>query len=215
MVLDSRAFRVLFTVLRDASTLHLDFAQHADRLVTLLAEEGLAHLPGVAPRTVTTPCGVYAGLAAVPAHQITAVSIVRSGDILLEAVRRVAPGVSIGKILIQRDEAAPDKAPRLFFAKLPAAVRDPAQAVLLCDPMLATGGSASMAIRELVRAGVDEARIVFLCVVACPEGLRALAAAYPRVRVVCAAVDDGLNEHRFIVPGLGDFGDRYFGTMGV
>ena len=86
--------------------------------------------------------------------------------------------------------------------------------MLLCDPMLATGGSASMAIRELVRAGVDEARIVFLCVVACPEGLRALAAAYPRVRVVCAAVDDGLNEHRFIVPGLGDFGDRYFGTTG-
>ena len=204
--------RVLFTALRDATTPRLDFAAAADRLVTLLAEEGLAHLPGVAPRTVATPCGTYAGLAAVPAERITAVSIVRSGDILLEAVRRVAPGVSVGKVLIQRDEATADKAPRLFYAKLPGAVRDPSQTVLLCDPMLATGGSAAMAIRELVRAGVDEARIVFLCVVACPEGIATLAAAHPRVRVVCAAVDEKLNEQRYIVPGLGDFGDRYFGT---
>jgi len=204
VVVDSRAMRVLFTVLRDASTLRLDFASHADRLMTLLAEEGLAHLPGVAPLTVATPCGAYAGLAGVPAHLVTAVSIVRSGDILLEAVRRVAPGVSIGKILIQRDEVAADKAPRLFYSKLPGAVRDAAQTVLLVDPMLATGGSACMAVRELVRAGVAEERIVFLCVVACPEGLAAIAAAHPRVRVVCAAVDDGLNAQRYIVPGLGD-----------
>ena len=78
--------------------------------------------------------------------------------------------------------------------------------------MLATGGSASMAIDELARRGVRTERIVFLNVVACPEGLAVLARRHPEVRVVTAAVDEGLNADQFIVPGLGDFGDRYFST---
>ena len=200
------------TRLRSESTTHLDFCDAADRLVTILAEEGLAQLPGVAAATVTTPVGVFHGLSHVPAHRVTAVSIVRSGDILLEGVRRVEPGVSVGKILIQRNEASADKRPVLFYAKLPAAIAAPDSVVLLVDPMLATGGSASMAISELARRGVAEERIVFLSVVACPEGLTLLANRHPRVRVVTAAVDEGLNEDMYIVPGLGDFGDRYFNT---
>jgi uracil phosphoribosyltransferase len=210
VVVESRALKSLFTALRDESTLHLDFATHADRLMTLLAEEGLAHLPGVVPTTVTTPCGVYHGLKAVPAHQVVAVSIVRAGDTLLEAVRRVEPGVAVGKILIQRDEADQEKLPRLFFCKVPHDIKG--RTVLLVDPMLATGQSASVAIEQLLLRGVPAERIVFLNVVSCPEGLAVLGSRYPAVKVVTAAVDEGLNQQLYIVPGLGDFGDRYYGT---
>lgn len=86
--------------------------------------------------------------------------------------------------------------------------------VLLCDPMLATGGSAITALQILIdQAHVDPARLVFACVVAAPEGIRALHAAYPTVTVVAGAVDEGLNEDKYIVPGLGDYGDRYYGTV--
>jgi uracil phosphoribosyltransferase len=211
MLVDSRAIRLLFTRIRDASTPPPAFAAHADRLMDVLALEGLALLPDTRPVTVATPCGPYEGLEAPPASSLAVVSIVRAGDSLLEAVRRAAPGVCVGKILIQRDEADALKRPRLLYVKLPRDIASK-RAVLLVDPMLATGGSAAMAVGELVRAGVAPERIVFLNVVACPEGLAAMAAAWPSVRVVTAAVDARLNEHKYIVPGLGDFGDRYFGT---
>ena len=134
----------------------------------------------------------------------------RSGDILMEAVRLVALGVSCGKILVQRDEEDPEKRPKLFYSKLPPDVMD--KQILLVDPMLATGGSAKMAIQVLIEAGVPEANITFLNVVCCPEGLNALGNSYPKVKVITAAIDPGLNEHKYIVPGLGDFGDRYYGT---
>merc|ERR1712187_302817 len=86
--------------------------------------------------------------------------------------------------------------------------------VILCDPMLATGGSALTAIGVLKEAGVKEETILFLNVVSCPEGLKALAEKAPGVKIVTAALDTRLNETKFIVPGLGDFGDRYYGTFG-
>ena len=86
------------------------------------------------------------------------------------------------------------------------------QTVLLLDPMLATGGSAGTAVRVLCERGVKPESIIFVNVVSCEEGLRALAAAYPQVKVVTGAIDPILNEKKYIVPGLGDFGDRYFGT---
>merc|ERR1712151_490951 len=86
--------------------------------------------------------------------------------------------------------------------------------VILCDPMLATGGSALSAIDVLKEAGVKEENILFLNVLSCPEGLAAMAAKAPGVRVVTAALDPGLDAHKFITPGLGDYGDRYYGTSG-
>jgi uracil phosphoribosyltransferase len=214
VVLQSRALTALFTVIRDEETEQAEFSAAADRLMRLLAEEGLTHLPGVRERTVRTPVGVYSGLSSplsAPGYSgVTAVSIVRAGDALLEAVRRVQPGISAGKILIQRDEASAGKEPKLFYVKLPLHIAG--RQVLLVDPMLATGQSASCAIDVLLTHGVKEADIVFLNVVSCPEGLAHLARKHPAVRVVTAAVDSGLNEARYIIPGLGDFGDRYFGT---
>lgn len=180
-------------------------------MCTILAEEGIAHLKTVQDKKVATPCGVYNGLA-VPAYEtMCAVSIMRSGDILLEALRKVAVGISVGKILMQRDEEDEAKRPKLYYSKLPENIAD-CRSILLVDPMLATGGSAILAIKVLVDAGVREDNILFLVVVAAPEGIQAVQKAYPGVRIVTAEIDEGLNEDKYIVPGLGDFGDRYYGT---
>merc|ERR1712032_1784485 len=104
----------------------------------------------------------------------------RSGGILLEAVRRLAPDSKTAKILIQRDEETAE--PKLFYSKLPPNVGD--LKVILCDPMLATGGSALMAIQVLKDAGVKEENILFLNLVSCPEGLKAMAAKAPNVKIV-------------------------------
>jgi uracil phosphoribosyltransferase len=136
---------------------------------------------------------------------------VRAGDSLLRAVRKVVPGIAVGKVLIQRDESTKEKVPILIYEKLPKLLAEK-RGVLLVDPMLATGGSACKAIDELVKAGVHPERIVFVNVVCCPEGLKRMAKAWPQVRIITAAVDEKLNGDKYIVPGLGDFGDRYFGT---
>jgi len=208
-VLESRALTMLFTQIRDKNTAQLPYVQYSDRLMTILAEEGIAELC-TEEVTVETPCGQYKGLKMIDTDKLCAVSIVRSGDILLEAVRRLVPDVKVGKILMQRDEEDPEKKAKLYYSKLPPNVDS--MTVLLCDPMLATGGSALGAIKVLIDAKVPEDKILFLNTVAAPEGLQKLYQEYPKLRVVTAALDSKLNEHKFIVPGLGDFGDRYYGT---
>jgi len=211
IVLESRALRLLFTKLRNRETPVRDFAYFGNRLMAILSEEALAYLPATQEVTVTTPCGKYDGLESPIESDLAAVSIVRAGDSLLRAIRKVVPGIAVGKVLIQRDETTKEKVPILIYEKLPKLLAEK-QSVLLVDPMLATGGSACKAIDELVKAGVDPTRIVFVNVVCCPEGLRRMAAEWPQVRIITAAVDEKLNSDKYIVPGLGDFGDRYFGT---
>jgi uracil phosphoribosyltransferase len=129
----------------------------------------------------------------------------RAGEAMESGLRACCRAVRIGKILIQRDEAT--ALAKLFYSKLP---EDIAQRYcLLLDPMLATGGSAIKAIEVLIDNQVPEERIIFVNLVASPEGIQKMARAYPKVKIVTAWVDDGLNEERYIVPGLGDFGDRY------
>ena len=213
VVLDSLAMKALLTTIRRKSTPQRTYVEHCDRLCAMLAEEALARLPGTAYDVpVETPCGTLTTGSAVvvPERDICLVDIMRSGAILQEAVRRVVPGAKTAKILIQRDEETAQ--PVLMYSKLPPKIE--AMNVLLCDPMLATGGSAMMALGVLRQAGVRDERVVFANVVSCPEGLRRLASEAPDVKIVTCAVDAGLNDQKFIVPGLGDFGDRYFGTFG-
>jgi uracil phosphoribosyltransferase len=200
----SKAVLALFTTIRASATGHAAFSAAADRLLRLLAEEGLAEVRGCRHVSVATPCGAFEGLQLPSGGELAVVSIVRAGDALQEAVRQIAPSAALGKILIQRDEEAPGKPPRLYFVKLPPSTH--LRKVVLVDPMLATGQSAIMAIGELLKRGVAEENITFISVVACPEGLEALFRRYPGVKVFTGAVDVGLNENRYIVPGLGDFG---------
>ena len=137
-------------------------------------------------------------------------SIMRSGDLLLEPLRRLVPGVAVGKLLIQRDEASRDKHAVMMYDKLPKDIAS--RHVLLCDPMLATGGSAIKAIQCLVGHGVAAKSITFINLVSCPEGIAALAGAFPEVIIVTLAIDEGLTENKYIYPGLGDCGDRALST---
>jgi uracil phosphoribosyltransferase len=156
-------------------------------------------------RDTTRPCD---GCTGPDPTTICAVSIVRSGDALLEVVRDVEPSVRVGKILIQRDESHPDKIAKLFYSKLPPTIGTPSTPyVLLCDPMLATGGSAVTAIEVLIgdQYKVDPAKIIFANMICAPEGLKLMAKKYPQIKIVTVAIDECLNDEKFIVPGLGEF----------
>ena len=198
--------KALLTIIRDKKTPREDFIFHADRVIRLLIEEGLNLLP-TKTKIVTTPTGArFKGREFV--GKICAVSIIRAGESMEKGIRDVCKKIRIGKILIQRDEKTAQ--PILFYSKLP---QDIAQRyVFLVDPMLATGGSVCTAIRILKERGVKETRIIFLNLIACPEGIKKLTREFSKVRVIIAVVDERLNKKAFIIPGLGDFGDRYFGT---
>lgn len=196
----------LLTMIRDKATKRGDFIFYSNRIIRLLVEEGLNHLP-VIPADITTPVGrTYAGVRF--QGQICGVSIMRAGEAMEQGLRDCCRGARIGKILIQRDEDTAQ--PRLFYEKLPPDIAD--RWVLLLDPMLATGGSALMAVDVLRARGVPEERILFLNVIASPEGVANFARQYPKLRVVTAFIDSGLDDKNYIVPGLGDFGDRFFTT---
>ncbi|KAF1953176.1 PRTase-like protein [Byssothecium circinans] len=194
----------LLTMIRDRNTGRADFIFYSNRIIRLLVEEGLNHLP-VVGHEITTPVGrTYAGVKF--EGKICGVSIMRAGESMEQGLRDCCRSVRIGKILIQRDEET--SKPKLYYDKLPEDIAD--RWVLLLDPMLATGGSALMAIEVLKSRGVPEEHILFLNLIASPEGAKNFADRFPKVRVVTAFVDAGLNEKNYIVPGLGDFGDRFY-----
>jgi uracil phosphoribosyltransferase len=206
----SKAHKILFTKMRDVGTDSATFVRYAKRSMRLLAEDALAEFPGV-DVDVTTPCGPCKGIESLDPRDIVAISIIRSGDALLEAVRDVEPSVRVGKILIQRDEEHPDKVAKLFYSKMPPGVEN--MHILLCDPMLATGGSALLAIECLTEAyKVDPSKIIFANMICAPEGLKVMAEKYPEVKIVTTTIDEALNDAKYIVPGLGDYGDRFFNT---
>eukprot|EP00842_Homolaphlyctis_polyrhiza_P006774 jgi/Hompol1/7098/HPOL_000744-RA len=198
--------RALLTVVRNKDTPRSDFIFYSDRVIRCLIEEALNHLP-FEEKVITSPVGAeYRGLA--PLGKICGISIMRAGEAMEQGLRDCCRSVRIGKILIQRDEET--ALPKLFYAKLPADVAD--RFCLLLDPMLATGGSAIKAIEVLLSHNVKEDHIIFVNLISCPEGIDAVTAKYPKVKLVTAEIDDGLNEQKYIVPGIGDFGCRYFGT---
>ncbi|KAI1662982.1 uracil phosphoribosyltransferase [Daldinia decipiens] len=194
----------LLTKIRDRKTERADFIFYSNRIIRLLVEEGLNHLP-VIEHTVTTPVGrTYDGL--MFQGKICGVSIMRAGEAMEQGLRDCCRSVRIGKILIQRDEETAK--PKLFYDKLPEDIAD--RWVLLLDPMFATGGSAIMAVEVLKSRGVPEERILFLNLIASPEGVQNFATKFPKLRVVTAFIDQGLDEKNYIIPGLGDFGDRFY-----
>ncbi|OCH86023.1 PRTase-like protein [Obba rivulosa] len=160
----------LYTIIRDKDTSRGDFLFYSDRIIRLLVEEGLNHLP-VVPKTVETPTGAtYEGVGF--EGKICGVSILRAGEAMEAGLREVCRSVRIGKILIQRDEETAQ--PKLFYAKLPQDIAS--RYVLLLDPMLATGGSAAKAVEVIKEHGVPEERIIFINLVRatpCEQGPRA------------------------------------------
>lgn len=197
----------LFTTIRDKNTSREDFIFYSDRIIRLLIEKGLNLLP-VKTKEITTPTGASFNGAKFEG-KICAVSIVRSGESMEKAAREVCKKIRIGKILIQRDEKTAE--PVLFYSKLPPDISK--RYILLLDPMLATGGSVCKAIEVLKSKNVKEEKIIFINLISCPEGINNLRNNFPKVKIVTGFVDKSLNSKAYIIPGLGDFGDRYFGTL--
>jgi len=192
----------ILTRLRDASTEPAQFRALARQLTLLLAVDATRDLP-VREHTVQTPLEPTQGHSL--AQPIVAVPILRAGLGMLEAITELFTDVRVGYIGLERDETT--AVARAYYCKLPPIG---ASRVLLLDPMLATGGSAAQAIEVMLKAGAQD--IVHVCVVAAPEGVRLLNERFPQVRIVAASIDRGLNDRKFILPGLGDFGDRLYGT---
>ncbi|GAA0144437.1 hypothetical protein Leryth_014989 [Lithospermum erythrorhizon] len=197
--------RGMHTLIRDAQTTKHDFVFYADRLIRLVVEHGLGHLP-FTEMQVTTPTGaVYTGVDF--CKRLCGVSVVRSGESMENALRACCKGIKIGKILIHREG---DNGQQLIYEKLPQDISD--RHVLLLDPILGTGNSAVQAISLLLKKGVPESNIIFLNLISAPQGVHVVCKSFPRIKIVTSEIEHGLNDDFRVVPGMGEFGDRYFGT---
>lgn len=190
-------------LVRDKTTGVKLFRELIGEITMFLAYEALREIP-VEPVDVETPLAV--------AHcvhvkgEIVLVPILRAGVGMLDAVMDMVPNARIGFLGVYRDHET--ALPVEYYAKLPPAT--PGAVAILIDPMLATAGSAVASVDLLKRRGFE--KIVFICVVSCPEGIARMEQAYPDVAIYTACVDDRLNDNKYILPGLGDAGDRLFGT---
>jgi uracil phosphoribosyltransferase len=190
--------------LRDVNTPPELFRRMAVRISLLLAAEATRDLPA-SPVTVTTPLAPAEGRRV--SADVVVVPVLRAGLGMLDAVLELIPCARVGHIGLQRDEIT--AVASQYYAKLPRGLER--SVVLMIDPMLATGGSAVAALDLLMRAGARDIRLI--CIVAAPEGVRLVESRHPAVRIYTPAIDRELNAHKFIVPGLGDFGDRLYGTL--
>lgn len=195
----------LITVLRNRNSSLEEYRQATDQLGTVLAVECDALF---LKKTVfiETPLAKTHGVQI--KHQAVLIPILRSGLVLLPPFLRFYPNAKIGFIGARRNEET--AIPELYYNKLPPFEND--NPILILDPMIATGGSATMAVKIIKAAGATEKQITLVSFIAAPEGIAYFQKECPEVGLVVAQVDECLNENKWILPGLGDFGDRYFGT---
>ena len=190
--------------LRDAQTPPIEFRRAARRISTIVLAEALRDVP-TGRRTVQTPLEPVEGAAI--AGDVVIVPVLRAGLGMLEAALDLVPAARVGHLGFKRDETT--AVASRYYAHLPEQIGS--SFVLLIDPMLATGGSAVASLDLLVAAGARNLRLA--CIVAAPEGIAAIEDRHPGVHIYTPAVDRALNARKFILPGLGDFGDRLYGTV--
>jgi uracil phosphoribosyltransferase len=203
-IIDHPLIQHKLSILRDATTPVRDFRASCTEIAMLMAFEAMRDLPledarvetPVAPATVRRLAG----------KKLALVAILRAGLVMVEGILDLVPSARVGHIGLYRDPET--LRPVSYYAKLPGDIGE--RDVFLVDPMLATGGSAVAAIDKLKAEGAHDIRL--LCILGAPEGVEAVRAAHPDVQIVLAALDERLNEHGYIVPGLGDAGDRIYGT---
>jgi uracil phosphoribosyltransferase len=197
------AAQICLTQLRDKNTCTADFRRALQRLACVLFIQATQDLE-TATTEVVTPLATTKG--ARLARPLVLVPILRAGLGMVDGILDLVPDATVAHVGIARDEET--ARPHSYYAKLPPLVAD--AEVIIVDPMLATGGSAIEAVRQLKAAGATRLRL--LCTVSCPEGIEALHQHHPDVGIYTSVIDTGLNERSYIMPGLGDAGDRYFGT---
>ena len=192
------------TLMRDKTTPTAVFRQLLREISQLLAYEVTRELP-MTTKTIETPMETM-NAPVLKGRKLALISILRAGNGLLDGMLELIPSARVGFVGLYRDEKTLQ--PVQYYFKVPEAMDE--RLVIAVDPMLATGNSSIAAIDLLKKSGAKDIR--FLCLLASPEGIAAMKAAHPDVPVVTASVDSHLNDNGYIVPGLGDAGDRMFGT---
>lgn len=203
-VMDHPLIQHKLTHLRDKKTGSKEFRELVSEIATLMCYEATRDLP-LEDIEIETPMG-KAITKIISGRKLAFVPILRAGLGMVDGVLNLVPAAKVGHIGLYRDEKT--LTPVEYYNKLPSDI--PERDVIVLDPMLATGGSAIDAITIIKRSKPKS--IKFMCIIAAPEGIQALTQAHPDVQVYCASVDSHLNEIGYIVPGLGDAGDRIFGT---
>ena len=192
------------TIMRDKNTSVKDFRELVSEVGMLITYEAMRDLP-LTTKTIETPI-CKTEMPTLAGKKIAVVPILRAGLGLVDGVLRMMPSARVGHIGMYRDEKTLE--PHVYFCKMPKDISE--RDVMIVDPMLATGGSADAAISEMKRRGCKNIKLMVL--VAAPEGIKFITEHHPDVELFCGAVDEHLNENGYIVPGLGDAGDRIFGT---
>lgn len=192
------------SIMRDRETSTASFRRLLREISLLLAYEVTRELPMTTRRIETPLCPMDAP--AIEGKKLALISILRAGNGLLDGILELIPAARVGFIGLYRDPETLQ--PVQYYCKLPDAMHD--RVAIVVDPMLATGNSSAAAVDLLKQSGARDIR--FLCLLAAPEGIARMKEAHPDVSIVTAAVDSHLNDHGYIVPGLGDAGDRMFGT---
>lgn len=203
-IMDHPLIQHKLSILRDVNTPTKDFRELVNEISMLMIYDATRDLP-LTQIDVETPCGT-AHCKIIAGRKLAFVPILRAGLGMVDGGLKLVPSARVGHIGLYRDEKT--LKPVEYYCKLPKDTGE--RDVFVTDPMLATGGSAIDAITQIKLRSPRS--IKFLCLIAAPEGLEALKAAHPDVDIYCAALDDHLNENGYIVPGLGDAGDRIFGT---
>ena len=192
------------TIMRDKNTSVKDFRELVSEIGMLITYEATRDLPMTTKHIETPICEMDAPTLA--GKKFAVVPILRAGLGMVEGILALVPSAKIGHIGLYRDEETFE--PHEYYCKLPSPIEE--RTIVVCDPMLATGGSAIDAITMIKKHGGRN--IKFMCIIAAPEGVKALHEAHPDVQIYIGHLDRCLNEHAYICPGLGDAGDRIFGT---
>ncbi|NXO05613.1 UCKL1 protein, partial [Rhinopomastus cyanomelas] len=195
------------SVRRNKDTTRDEFIFYSKRLMRLLIEHALSFLP-LKSVTVETPQGTTYEGKRFHRQRITGVSILRAGETMEQALTAVCKDIRLGKILIQTNHNTGE--PELHYLRLPKEISE--DYVILMDSTVSTGAAAMMAVRVLLDHDVQEDRIFLLSLLMAEMGVHSVAYAFPHVRIITTAVDKRVNEEFHIIPGIGNFGDRYFGT---
>lgn len=196
--------KTILSLLRDKNTTTEVFRKSADQIGTWLSFQ-VSKCIEQEQVSLDTPVAKTMGFQI--KKGIVLIPILRAGIALLSPFMQLFPSSRVGFVGVERDEAA---LPSLYYKNLPSIL--PSDVVIILDPMIATGGSGGVVIQLLKDLGVLEEQLIYAGVVAAPEGIKALHNIAPKMQVISIEVDERLNEKKYIVPGLGDFGDRYFGT---
>ena len=193
-------------IIRNEETGHKRFRELAKEITQFICYEALKN---VKTREVSVRTPVAAATCREIDTDLVVIPILRAGIGMLDGILELVPTARVGFVGLYRDEVT--KLPVTYYERFPPQIRG--GTCIVIDPMLATGGSTAEAIQQLKDKGAED--IVVICIVTCPEGIELVEAAHPDVKIYAAAIDECLNEKKYIVPGLGDAGDRLFGTSHV